>query len=362
MKSFELMKSFLGDTVPIWPERASNFALEMDLLYLLLVGLTVFFSVIVFGTITFFVIKYRKGSKADRSNPPHGNLKLEIAWSVIPLLMGVPVFLWATSLYVYMYSDVDDKDALPIFVVGKQWMWHMQHPTGQRENNELHIPINTTIKLTMISQDVIHAFSVPAFRIKHDAVPGRYNSIWFRATKPGRYHLFCAEYCGTEHSRMIGWVVAMEPADYEKWLQETKWGIGNMVPAPTMAEAGEGLFNSFQCVSCHEPGRSEIYVPLTGIYGSERKLDDGRTVIANDDYIRRSILEPDAQVVAGYSPSMPPYKGVLNEQEILQLIAYIKSLKLQPRVAITEDEIAGEVIRTETRNANSANGNSEESR
>ncbi|GIV02014.1 MAG: hypothetical protein KatS3mg015_0844 [Fimbriimonadales bacterium] len=213
--------------IPIWPEGASKAAFEMDALYLFIVGLTIFFSAIVFGLVLYFVGKYYAGSKADRSNPSFHNLKLELAWSLIPLALGLFVFVWAAKLYVEVQAPISSENALDIYVVGKQWMWQMQHPTGQRENNELHIPVGRPVKLTMISQDVIHSFFVPAFRVKNDVVPGRYRTLWFEPTKVGKYHLFCAEYCGTKHSEMVGWIYVMEPEDYEKWLKDNQWGMGN---------------------------------------------------------------------------------------------------------------------------------------
>lgn len=309
-------------TTPIFPEQASNFAQEMDLLYAVLVGLSVLFGLLVFVPLLYFVIKYRVGTKADRSNPPHHNLKLELAWSIIPLAMGLPVFVWAANLFVRMYTPIKVEDSLEITVIGKQWMWHLQHPTGQRENNELHIPVGRQIKLTMISQDVIHSFYVPAFRIKKDVLPARYSTQWFTATKPGKYHLLCAEYCGTDHSKMGGYVYVLRPDEYEQWLKSTTWG---MASTETMEQAGQRLFNDLGCVACHGPG-AERPIPLDGIYGMERVLRDGRRVIADEEYIRMSIFQPDAMVVAGYEPSMMSFKGLIDEQEILQLIAYIKSL------------------------------------
>lgn len=317
------------NSIPLHPEQASNFAQEMDLLYLLLVGLTVFFSLLVFVPLIYFVAKYRVGTRANRKNPHHHHLKLELAWTIIPLLMGVPVFYWAAKLYVDMYTPTNDPNALEIRIVGKQWMWHLQHPTGQRENNELHVPLGRPIKLVMISQDVLHAFYVPAFRIKRDVLPGRYEEQWFIPTKVGRYHLFCAEYCGTKHSEMTGTVTVMEPADYEKWLRDVRWGIGNLkATAETMEQQGEKLFVEFGCNSCHDPSRARKPVPLTGVYGRGRTLKDGRVVVANEDYLRRSIYEPSSMIVAGYvdHEPMPSYKGTIDEQQVFQLIAYIRSL------------------------------------
>jgi cytochrome c oxidase subunit 2 len=326
-----------------WPEQASNFAFEVDMLYITLLGLTLFFSIIVFVPILIMVMKYRQGTKADRSNVHHHNLKLELSWTIIPLLMGLPVFWWGTDLFVDMYQPIKGGNVLNIDVVGKQWMWHLQHPTGQRENNELHIPVNRPVRLRMISQDVLHAFYVPAFRVKKDVIPGTYHEIWFEATKPGRYHLFCAEYCGTKHSEMTGYVTVLEPNDYDKWLEENKWGTNNLIATnakpETTEEAGGRLFVEASCVNCHGPKDDGKYVSLAGIYGTDRRLSDGRIVQADDDYLRMSIYQPDAMKVAGHEPTMPSFKGELDEQQVMQLIAYIRSLEGgQPVAAATTPE------------------------
>ena len=314
-----------------WPEQASNFATEVDYLYLILIGLTVFFSIIVFVPILIMVMKYRQGTKADRTNVHHHNLKLELAWTIIPLLMGLPVFWFGADIFLDMYKPIEGGNVLNIDVVGKQWMWHLQHPTGQRENNELHIPVGRPVRLRMISQDVLHAFFVPAFRVKKDVIPGSYHEIWFEATKPGRYHLFCAEYCGTKHSEMTGYVTVLEPEEYEQWLEDTKWGTNNLIASKakpeTTAEAGERLFVEMGCVNCHSPKDDGKFVPLTGVYGTDRRLEDGRIVEADDDYIRMSIYQPDAMKVAGHDADMPSFKGQLDEQQVMQLIAYIRTLK-----------------------------------
>jgi cytochrome c oxidase subunit 2 len=314
--------------IPVWPDQASNFAQEVDLLYILLIGISAFFSLIVFVPIIIMVSKYRMGTKANRKLVHHHNLKLELAWTLIPMMMGVPVFLWAAKLFVDMYQPMEAKNALEISVIGKQWMWQLQHPTGQRENNELHVPLGRVVKLTMISQDVIHSFYVPAFRIKKDVIPGSYHSQWFIPTKEGKYHLFCAEYCGTDHSKMIGTVFVMKPEDYEKWLKNEQWGIGNLRRAETMKEAGERLFTELGCNSCHtvSGGGGTDKVPLAGVFGTERLLSDGRRVLADEEYVRTSIYEPDQMCVAGHNPIMPSFKGRVDEQQVLELITYIKSL------------------------------------
>jgi cytochrome c oxidase subunit 2 len=309
--------------IAILPESASNFAQKIDVLFWAITGLAFLFFLLVVVPATWFLIKYRASSPADRSNPVHHNTALEMAWSLIPFALGVGIFIWAAKLYVEMYTPPEGVNALEIRVVGKQWMWHLQHPTGQRENNELHLPAGRPVHVMLISQDVIHSFAIPAFRVKMDVLPGRYTNLWFTPTKPGRYRLFCAEFCGPKHSEMTGWVYVMEPAEYEKWLQETRWG---QIQMETMAEAGERLYLTKQCGACHDPGVGKA-PPLAGLFGSKRKLRDGREVVANEEYIRRSLFEPNAMQVQGYEPIMPTFQGQLDEIEVLQLIEYIKSLK-----------------------------------
>lgn len=339
-----------------YPEQASNFAHEVDLLYFIILGLTIFFTAGVVIAIIYLGAKYRAGSRADRSRPPHHNTKLELAWTIIPFVIGVPIFAYSAKLFIEMYSPKRSANALNISVVGKQWMWHIQHPTGQRENNELHIPLGRDIKLTMIAQDVIHSFFIPEFRLKKDVVPGRFTTFWFRPTKVGKFYLFCAEYCGTKHSEMIGHVYVMTPEDYEKWLEETKWGIGNTSPTRSMEEAGEALFNVRGCAGCHGVGKEATAPSLVGLFGKERELEDGRRVIADEDYIRRSIYEPDTMTVKGYQKLMPSYMGQIEERQVFELIEYIKSLgrpkQMQPKAA-------GEGQMTETRQAGSATTKSE---
>lgn len=302
---------------PLFPESASNFAERVDALYLYLVVVSVFFTVLIFLTIFYFAVKYRRRSEEDRPPAIHGSLGLEIFWSVVPLLLTMVMFAWGTTLFFEMRRP--PAEAEEIFVVGKQWMWKIQHPTGPREINELHIPVGQAVKLTMTSEDVIHSFYIPAFRVKQDVLPGRYTQLWFEATKPGEYHLFCAEYCGTAHSGMIGRVVVMEAAAYETWL-------AGGPPAESMEAAGERLFEQFQCHTCHRPGPGMRGPLLEGVYGSPVQLATGETLVADEAYLRDSILNSTARVVAGYQPVMPNYRGQLTEEQVLQLIAYIKSL------------------------------------
>jgi cytochrome c oxidase subunit 2 len=287
-----------------------------------LIALSAIFTVPIIFLIVYFAIKYRRGAKVDRAMSHTSNW---LEWSAIGgmLLLIVPIFIWSASVYFNMFRP--PEGALEIYVVGQQWMWKMQHPTGQREINQLHVPVGRPVKLIMTSEDVIHSFYVPAFRVKHDVIPGRYTALWFQATKAGSFHLFCAEYCGTEHSEMVGEVIVMEPAEYQAWLS----GGGAPQSTESMTEAGQRLFQQRGCVSCHVSGGGGPGPSLAGVYGAQVQLADGKTVTADDAYIRESILNPNAKVVNGFQPIMPSFQGQLNEQEILQLIAYIKSLANQ---------------------------------
>jgi cytochrome c oxidase subunit II len=302
---------------PLFPEQASSLANDVDALYLFLVVVTVFFSTLIAAAIVYFAIRYRRRSALDRPPEVHAPLVLELAWSVIPFLLTIVMFVWGAVLFFAMNRPPDDS--MEVAVVGKRWMWKIQHLTGQREINELHVPLGKPVKLTMTSEDVIHSFYVPAFRMKKDVVPGLYNVAWFRATKPGRYHLFCAEYCGTQHSGMIGWVEVMEPAAFQAWL------AGGPAPVSPVA-AGEKLFVTLNCVTCHKrdsPGRGPV---LDGLLGAKVLLANGETITADEAYVRESILNPAAKVVAGYQPVMPPYQGQVDEEKLLDLIAYIRTL------------------------------------
>jgi len=302
---------------PLVPERASSVARQVDLLYYFLTAVTLFFTVVIFSLVFYFAIRYRRRSPDERPRPIFGSLRLEIFWSGVPLIVSMVMFFWGA--YLFYQIRVPPKDATQLFVVGKQWMWKIQHPEGQREINTLHVPVGRPIKLTMTSEDVIHSFYVPAFRVKMDVLPGRYTELWFTATKAGEYHLFCAEYCGTKHSGMIGRVVVMEPADYETWL--------NGAPAgETLEEGGARLFRQFNCHTCHEAGPTARGPSLHEILGKSVRLRSGETLTVDEGYLRESILQPSAKVVAGYEPVMPTYQGQISEEGILQLIAYIKSL------------------------------------
>lgn len=305
--------------LPFLPEQASTFASKVDALYFFLVGLTVFFTVLIVSVIIFFSIKYRRRAPFEVPRPIAGSIPLETLWSVIPFLIAMAIFVWGTSVYFVQYRI--PKDAMEIFVVGKQWMWKFQHTTGQREINELHVPVGRKIKLTMTTEDVIHDLFIPAFRTKADVVPGRYTALWFEATKPGRYYIFCAEYCGTNHSGMGGYIEVMSQTDFDNWLS------GNANQQSPVA-AGEELFTmTLGCASCHNADGSGGRGPaLTGLYGKPVQLAGGGTINADEAYLRESIINPQAHLVMGYQPIMPTFKGQLSEEQLLQLISYIKSL------------------------------------
>ena len=309
------MASVLG--FPLVPEQASTMAQQLDPLFLFLVGVAGFFASLICILIIVFAIKYRRRPDNLVGAVIRGGLPLEIFWTVVPFGLMMIMFFWGAKLFFLTFHP--PRNALEISVVGKQWMWKVQHPEGQREINELHVPIGRPIKLVLTSQDVIHDFFVPAFRVKTDVIPGRYRTIWFEATKTGEYHLFCSQYCGTQHSGMIGRVIVLSQTDYQTWL-----GGGNATI--TMADAGSQLFTTFGCISCHKENDTGRGPSLIGLYGQNVKLRNGATVVADDDYIRESIVNPQAKIVAGYQPLMPTFKGLISEDGIAQIISYIKSL------------------------------------
>ena len=302
------------------PEQASTLAGQVDMLFYFMVAVSIFFALLIFFLIYVFAVRYRRRSEDDVPREIPGLLKLELAWSLIPFGLTMIVFVWGAGLYFKTYSPPDN--ALDIDVVGKQWMWHIQHPTGQREINELHIPAGEPIKLTMATEDVIHSFYVPAFRVKKDVVPGRYTTMWFEAIKPGEYHLFCAEYCGTKHSQMIGRVVVMEPVAYQNWLSGTEAG-------ESMVTAGEKKFQQLACNTCHTDKPGARGPSLTGVFGEAVRLQTGEQLIADQNYLRESILNPKAKIVAGYQAIMPTFQGQISEAVLLEIIAYIQSLNRQ---------------------------------
>jgi cytochrome c oxidase subunit 2 len=307
--------------LPFFPVQASNFAGNVDALFFFILLTCLFFAVLVTLLIILAALKYKRKSAGEVGSPDHGNMVLEVGWTVIPLVIALGMFAWGAAVYVNYRTA--PKDTLDIYVVGKQWMWKLQQPNGRKEINELHIPVNRNIKLIMGSEDVIHDFYVPAFRVKMDVVPGRYNTMWFRPTKIGTYHFFCSQYCGTNHAVMGGWVTVMDPAEYAAWLSGES---GDLNPV----SAGEKLFTQLACVTCHIANGTGRGPSLNGVYGAKVLFADGSTGIADESYIRESILQPKAKIVAGYQPVMPTFQGLVTEEQIMNLTSYIKSLQTQP--------------------------------
>jgi len=305
--------------VPFVPDSASTFSWKVDAVYFYLSGITLFFSLLISAVLIFFVLRYRRRSPYEIPRPIAGSHKLETLWSVIPFLIAMTIFGWSAKVYFEQYAP--PQNAMEVYVVGKQWMWKIQHSTGQREINELHVPVGKKIKLIMTTEDVIHDFFVPAFRMKADVVPGRYTTQWFEATKTGTFHLFCAEYCGMNHSGMIGSVVVMEPREFDNWLS------GN-VASTTPAAAGGQLYQTLGCVSCHgasgEGGRGPT---LAGLFGKQTTLTGGQSIRADEAYIRESIMNPQAKLVDGFGPIMPTFQGQISEDQLVQLLAFIKSMQ-----------------------------------
>jgi len=280
-------------------------------------------SAAIFTMILIFAMRYRRraGVQAEQIE---GSTALEITWSVVPLGIFMVIFAWGAVIY--FQERTPPRGANEVYVVAKQWMWKLEHEEGQREINELHVPVGRDVKLIMTSQDVIHSFYIPAFRIKQDVLPGRYTTAWFRATKPGVYHLFCAEYCGTQHSGMIGQIVVMEPAQYQAWLS-------GGTPSGSLAQNGETIFQQLGCPTCHRSDVQGRGPNLQGVFGKPVLLEDGRTLVADENYVRESILSPSAKVVKGFKPIMPVFQGLVSEEQLTALVAYIKSLSPVPNSA-----------------------------
>jgi cytochrome c oxidase subunit 2 len=303
--------------VPLFPETASTHAEQVDTLFFFLLGVSGAFSVAIAVALIYFAVRYRRRSAAETPKPIHSSLALELTWSLVPLAITLVAFVWGAQLF--FRSARPPADVMEVYIVGKQWMWKVQHVGGQREINQLHVPVGRPVKLTLISQDVIHSFFVPAFRIHQDVLPNRYTTVWFEATKPGKYHLFCSQYCGTDHAQMVGEVIVMSKEDFAHWLQQG--------PDGSLASEGRKLFRKLQCITCHSADAQARAPVLEELYGREVTLRDGKQVRADDAYLRESILVPDAKIVAGFQPIMPTYKGQVDEEEMLQLLAFIKGLK-----------------------------------
>ncbi|MFG0331496.1 MAG: cytochrome c oxidase subunit II [Phycisphaerales bacterium] len=302
----------------LFPEQASTVASRVDAVYLSLCAFGIATALLVAFLIVFFGIRYRRGANVNRTSGGGPGIVIEMMWSIPLFVISISIFVWAGQLY----FDIREapEATLDIFVLGKQWMWQIEQPDGRREINELHVPVGETVRLTMTSEDVIHSFYIPAFRVKMDVLPGAYSQAWFTPTKTGEYHLFCAEYCGVEHSLMGGRVVVMEQSEYQDWL-------GGMTGAALTPESrGRRLFQQFGCETCHVPDGVVDAPMLAGVYGAEVALESGEVVIADEEYLRESILRPNAKIVQGYEPVMPSFEGQIQETELRSLIEYIKSL------------------------------------
>jgi cytochrome c oxidase subunit 2 len=318
------------DNFPLWPDRASTAAGNVDALFIFLLIVSGLMTLLIFAAVVYFAARYRhrRGVPAEQIE---GSTPLEITWSIIPMFVFMVIFAWGAV--VYFKSRTPPRDSTEVYVVAKQWMWKLEHAEGQREINELHVPVGRDIKLIMTSQDVIHSFYVPAFRMKQDVLPGRYTVAWFRAIKPGTYHLFCAEYCGTQHSGMIGSIVVQEPAQYEAWMSGGTTG--------PLSATGEKIFAELGCVTCHRSDAQGRGPNLQGVFGKPVQLADGRTVTADENYIRECILDPGSKRVKGFQPIMPTFQGLVSEEQVNALVAYIKS-QSQPVAAGTRTAAAAQ--------------------
>jgi cytochrome c oxidase subunit 2 len=303
-------------SIPIFPAQASTFAADVDKLYFLILAVTSFFAIAVVIFVAIFAIKYQDHSGTQVGAPIHGSIPLELAWSFIPFVISIGIFAYATIVYFEIVRP--PAETLQIYSTGKRWMWRFQHINGRAEINELHVPKGRPVKITFTSEDVLHDIYIPAFRVKADAIPGRYSEIWFEPSQTGDFHLFCAEYCGTKHSGMIGRVVVMEPRDYQAWLSGSD--------GQPLAARGQQLFQQLACVTCHLNDGTGRGPSLAGVYGSKVELANGTGVTADDGYIRESILTPQMKLVSGFQPVMPTFQGLVNEEGVMSLIEYIKSL------------------------------------
>jgi len=300
------------------PPAASTFAPDLDRMLYALIGVTIFFAVLIGYFILYYSIRFKRSRNLLPPPPTKTFVPLEIAWTVIPLAIALSFFVWGGKLFLHEYSN-GPKDSYEVYVLGKQWMWKFQHPGGRMEINELHVPVGRPVRLIMVSEDVIHDVYIPAFRIKHDVLPMRYTTLWFEATKEGQYHLFCSQYCGTKHSAMVAEVFAIPPARFEQWLEGTK-------PQASPVEGGDALLDSLGCRTCHRPGSTAMAPELEGLFGARVALSDGSSLIADENYIRESILDPKAKVVANFQPVMPSYQGRVTEADLVQIVSYLKSV------------------------------------
>ncbi len=310
---------------PLFPPEASKIAPESDALYFFMVLVSLVGLTLVVLLIVSFSILYSK-ARHPKAVQIEGSTLLEATWTIIPLGLFLVMFVWGALLYFRIYTP--PANAMNIYVVGKQWMWKAEHPGGQHEINSLHVPTGQPVQLTIISQDVFHSFSIPAFRVKREAIPGRYTTVWFEATTPGTYHLFCTQYCGTNHSQMIGDVVVMTPDDFKKWLASSTSG-------DSLAQNGERLFASLSCNACHNTRPDARGPSLAGVYDSKLTLSTGQAVTADEAYLRQAILNPSQHITQGYAPIMPTYQGQVSEEGVIALVEYIKNLDSDYRVQQT---------------------------
>ena len=301
----------------LWPSSASASAVETDYIILAFTVLTLLLTVPIFVAITWFAIYYRDGRTVNRGHPEARNVKVELSWMLIPFMLTLVFFVWGATLF--DTHKHPPANAIQVSAIGRQWMWKFQHPGGQAEINNLHVPVGQPVVIKMISQDVIHSLYIPAMRIQMETLPDRYTQLWFNADRTGTYRFYCSEFCGTDHSNMDGLLTIMEPADYARWLQQAG-------SDQSLANAGKALFASYGCSGCHG-SNSTVHAPsLAGIYGRPVPMEAGGTVLADDTYIRDKILNPDRNKVAGYKQVMPSFKGIVPEDDLLRLIAFVKSL------------------------------------
>ena len=311
---------FAAANLSLFPQPSSTTAEQVDNLFYFILLVSVFFFAIIVGAMVLFVVKYRArpGQSAERS-PSHNNA-LEVTWTVIPGIVVAGIFFWGFVGYLDLRQPPDNS--YEIQVNAKKWSWSFTYPNGHVDNN-LHVPQDRPVRLVMSSDDVIHSLYIPAFRLKMDVIPGRYTTTWFESELPGDYTLFCAEYCGTQHSNMLAKVVVHPSGEFEKWLEEA----ANFLETVTPVQAGEILYQRRGCIQCHSvDGSAKSGPSFRDVYDSRQALSDGSSVNVDENYLRESILEPQAKVRAGYKPVMPTYQGQLKDEEIAALIAYIKSL------------------------------------
>jgi cytochrome c oxidase subunit 2 len=312
------MQHFLPHFPPqLWPPAASGMAAEIDAMFAAWSIVLFLLVAPVFAFMGYCAFKYRAGRDVDRSHREARNLTIEMSWMIIPFLISLVFFFWAGD--VFLQEQTPPPDATVITAMGRQWMWKFQHPGGQWEINDLHVPVGQTIRVNIESQDVIHSLYVPALRLQQEAVPGRTTQLWFKADRVGAYRLFCSEFCGADHALMAGTLYVMSPTAYQAWLEHAN-------NRPTLVSGGRQLFDGYGCSGCHTPGSATRAPWLAGIYGHVVPLQDGSTVIADDAYLRASILEPAKQIVAGYRPIMPSFAGAISDADLASLVAYIKSL------------------------------------